>query len=116
MWQRATSPRTMTAQLHLSIHSTLSLNHLTAFITCHFHPFVPMTDRNSRSRLQIAGDRLSAMASTVTGRPSHGFPAFDDLPEVEGQPQGCLWGHFDKGQKKDEVGSKQSQTPDEPWP
>ncbi len=75
-----------------------------------------MTDRNSRSRLQIAGDRLSAMASTVTGRPSHRFPAFDDLPKVEGQPQGCLWGHFDKGQKKDEVGSKHSQTPDEPWP
>ena len=33
------------------------------------------------------------------------FPAFDDLPKVEGMPQGNLWGFFDKDGKKDEVGS-----------
>ena len=65
-----------------------------------------MTDNNSKSRLQVAGGRLAAMASTITSRPTHDFPAFDDLPKVEGQPQGCLWGFFDKDQKKDEVGSQ----------
>jgi hypothetical protein len=34
------------------------------------------------------------------------FPAFDELPLVEGQPQGCLWGVFDKAGVKDEAGSK----------
>lgn len=34
------------------------------------------------------------------------FAAFDDLPRIEGQPQGCLWGVFDKDGKKDEVGSQ----------
>lgn len=63
-----------------------------------------MTASNSKSRLQVASDRLAAMASTITGRFSPGIPSFDDLPKVEGQPQGCLWGFFDKGQKKDEVG------------
>jgi hypothetical protein len=33
------------------------------------------------------------------------FPAFDDIPKVEGMPQGSLWGFFDKDGKKDEVGS-----------
>ena len=65
-----------------------------------------MPDDSNKSRLQVAGDRLAAMASTITGRPTHGFPSLDDLPKVEGQPQGCLWGFFDKGQKKDEIGSK----------
>lgn len=32
------------------------------------------------------------------------FPAFDDLPKVEGMPQGSIWGFFDKDGKKDEVG------------
>lgn len=36
------------------------------------------------------------------------FPAFDDLPKVEGQPQGCTWGIFDKDGEKDECGSKRS--------
>ena len=34
------------------------------------------------------------------------FPAFDDLPKVEGMPQGSIWGFFDKDGQKDEVGSK----------
>ncbi|CAI6341017.1 unnamed protein product [Periconia digitata] len=33
------------------------------------------------------------------------FPAFDDLPSVEDEPQGCLWGFFDKDGKKDEIGT-----------
>ncbi|KAL6831828.1 hypothetical protein V8C40DRAFT_263120 [Trichoderma camerunense] len=35
----------------------------------------------------------------------YGFPAFDDLPSVPGQPQGCLWGFFDKDGNKDELGT-----------
>lgn len=33
------------------------------------------------------------------------FPKFEELPKVEGEPQGCLWGFFDKDGKKDEIGS-----------
>lgn len=36
----------------------------------------------------------------------YSFPAFDDLPSVPGQPQGCLWGFFDKDGNKDELGSE----------
>jgi hypothetical protein len=36
------------------------------------------------------------------------FPPFDELPRVEGQPQGCLWGFFNQDGKKDELGSKSS--------
>jgi len=32
-------------------------------------------------------------------------PDFDDLPPVEGMPQGCAWGVFDKGGKKDVYGT-----------
>lgn len=34
------------------------------------------------------------------------FPEFDALPKVEGQPQGCLWGFFDKHGTPDQIGSK----------
>ena len=34
------------------------------------------------------------------------FPAFDDLPKVEGMPQGSIWGFFDEKGNKDEVGSR----------
>lgn len=32
-------------------------------------------------------------------------PDFDDLPKVEGMPQGCAWGVFDRDGKKDKVGT-----------
>ena len=32
------------------------------------------------------------------------FPSFDDLPKIEGMPQGSIWGFYDKDGKKDEVG------------
>lgn len=35
----------------------------------------------------------------------HSFPAFDELPKVDGEPQGSIWGFFDKNGKKDEIGS-----------
>lgn len=38
--------------------------------------------------------------------PRYILPKFEDLPPVAGQPQGCLWGFFDKPGKKDELGSK----------
>ncbi|KAF2681787.1 hypothetical protein K458DRAFT_433559 [Lentithecium fluviatile CBS 122367] len=66
------------------------------------------------SALKTAQDRLSAMASSLTGglvgsEPQ--FPAFDDLPRVEGEPQGCIWGIFDKDGNKDEVGTINLLTP-----
>lgn len=64
-----------------------------------------MSEGKGRSTIQRAGDRIHALASTLTGGTTHGFPAFDDLPKVEGQMQGCCWGLFDKDGKKDEIGS-----------
>lgn len=39
------------------------------------------------------------------------IPDFDDLPKVEGMPQGCAWGVFDKGGKKDLLGTLNLLTP-----
>lgn len=39
------------------------------------------------------------------------FPDFDDLPKVEGQPQGCAWGVFDKD-GKDVFGTLNFLTPE----
>jgi hypothetical protein len=62
-----------------------------------------------------AQNRLSAVASSISGAlfgpDAVKFPAFDDLPKVEGQPQGCLWGFFDKDGKKDQIGSKSKPMP-----
>lgn len=57
--------------------------------------------------LKTAQDRLQAVAQAVgiTSK-EYKFPAFDDLPKIEGMPQGNTWGFFDKDGKKDEVGSK----------
>ncbi|KAL0938511.1 uncharacterized protein CTRU02_205121 [Colletotrichum truncatum] len=40
------------------------------------------------------------------------LPDFDDLPPVEGMPQGCAWGVFDKDGKKDLYGTLNLLTPD----
>lgn len=40
------------------------------------------------------------------------IPGFDDLPKVEGMPQGCAWGIFDKDGKKDLLGTLNLLTPD----
>lgn len=39
------------------------------------------------------------------------YPDFDDLPRVEGMPQGCAWGAFDKDGKKDLFGTLNFLTP-----
>ena len=39
------------------------------------------------------------------------LPDFDDLPKVEGMPQGCAWGIFDKDGKKDHLGCLNLLTP-----
>jgi len=66
-----------------------------------------MSEGKARGPLQQAGDRLASLADTLTGRPHYSFPDFDQLPKVEGQPQGCIWGIFDKpGGEKDEIGSQ----------
>ncbi|KAL6704319.1 hypothetical protein ACN47E_008383 [Coniothyrium glycines] len=64
--------------------------------------------------LKGAQDRISAVAQSLTGAVTgneHRFPAFDDLPKVEGMPQGNLWGFFDKDGKKDEIGTINLLTP-----
>jgi hypothetical protein len=40
------------------------------------------------------------------------LPDFDELPKVEGMPQGCAWGVFDKNGKKDVIGTINLLTPD----
>ena len=40
------------------------------------------------------------------------IPDFDNLPKVEGMPQGCAWGVFDKDGKKDLLGTLSLLTPD----
>lgn len=39
------------------------------------------------------------------------LPQFDDLPPVEGMPQGCAWGIFDKDGEKDVLGTLNLLTP-----
>ena len=40
------------------------------------------------------------------------IPDFDSLPPVEGMPQGCAWGIFDKDGKKDKFGCVNMITPE----
>lgn len=46
---------------------------------------------------------ISRLASSV--------PDFDDLSKVEGMPQDCAWGMFDRDGQKDKVGTLNSHTP-----
>lgn len=64
-----------------------------------------MSDGKERTVFQKAQDRLSSITSAITGTSNHQFPAFDQLPSVQGQPQGCLWGFFDKDGRHDEIGT-----------
>jgi hypothetical protein len=57
--------------------------------------------------IKAAQDRFAAVAQSLTGGLAgneYNFPAFDDLPKVDGMPQGSIWGFYDKDGKKDEVG------------
>jgi hypothetical protein len=40
------------------------------------------------------------------------LPNFDDLPPVEGMPQGCAWGVFDRNGNKDLLGTLNLLTPE----
>ncbi|CAI7614393.1 unnamed protein product [Penicillium pancosmium] len=40
------------------------------------------------------------------------LPSFDELPPVEGMPQGCAWGVFDRDGEKDIFGTLNILTPD----
>jgi hypothetical protein len=73
-----------------------------------------MGDGKERSVFQKAQDRLSAITSSITGTSYYQFPAFDQLPKVQGQPQGCLWGFFDKDGHHDEIGTLNLLTSDDP--
>jgi hypothetical protein len=57
--------------------------------------------------LKAAQDRLSTLTGGLICS-EYKFPAFDDLPKVDGMPQGSIWGFYDKDGKKDEVGGKLS--------
>jgi hypothetical protein len=59
------------------------------------------------STIKAAQDRLSTLTGGLIGS-EYKFPAFDDLPQVDGMPKGSIWGFYDKDGKKDEVGGKQS--------
>lgn len=39
------------------------------------------------------------------------YPDFDALPQVEGMPQGCAWGIFDKDGRNDLLGTLNFLTP-----
>ena len=64
--------------------------------------------------LQNAQEKLSTMTGGVLGA-DYKFPAFDELPKVEGMPQGSIWGFYDKNGNKDEVGCK-SRILEAAWP
>lgn len=40
------------------------------------------------------------------------LPKFDDLPPVQGMPQGCAWGVFDEDGKTDVLGTLNLLTPE----
>ena len=40
------------------------------------------------------------------------LPDFESLPKVNGMPQGCAWGVFDKDGKKDLLGTLNLLTPE----
>jgi hypothetical protein len=48
--------------------------------------------------------RTTQKINTAMSGSEYKFPAFDDLPKIEGMPQGSIWGFYDKDGKKDEVG------------
>jgi hypothetical protein len=57
--------------------------------------------------LRTAQDTLAAAAQSISGGAvgnEYQFPAFDELPKVDGMPQGSIWGFYDKDGKKDEAG------------
>ncbi|KAI7486623.1 hypothetical protein KC351_g3200 [Hortaea werneckii] len=81
-----------------------------------------MSQNNTRSITQKAQTRLSGLNATLQANepPPITFPAFDDLPHVDGQPQGSLWNFFDRPSHggdgaesvpKDELGTLNLLTP-----
>lgn len=69
-------------------------------------------DKKKDGLVATAQARLSSLASTISpssrGDTTYSFPAFDSLPRVPDQPQGCLWGFYDKDGVKDELGCRSS--------
>lgn len=64
-----------------------------------------MSEGKQRTVIQSAKERLSAISDSIAGVPHFTTIAFDQLPRVEGQPQGCTWGFWDKNGVKDEIGT-----------
>lgn len=62
--------------------------------------------QRAKERLAAIKDAIMNPTSTVK------FPSFDELPKVDGQPQGCLWSFFDKNGVKDQIGTLNILTPD----
>jgi hypothetical protein len=61
------------------------------------------------SVIKTAQDIPAAGVQSMTGGAvgnEYEFPALDDLPKIDGMPQGNIWGFYDKDGKKDEAGGK----------
>lgn len=55
---------------------------------------------------------FDSIASFTMTFDMNSVPDFDALPKVEGMPQGCAWGIFDRDGKKDMVGTLNFLTPE----
>lgn len=64
-----------------------------------------MTSRLKQTLSILSSDKTPKMADYSN------LPDFDSLPKVEGMPQGCAWGLFDKDGKKDHLGCINLLTP-----
>ena len=65
-----------------------------------------LTPINNRSQVsaRVPSTHTTQKIETAMSGSEYTFPAFDDLPKIEGMPQGSIWGFYDKDGKKDEVG------------
>ena len=71
--------------------------------------------RTKKTQPNNSGLESRCTPPTIThsaGMDPSSVPDFDDLPKVEGQPQGCAWGIFDKDGQKDVFGTLNFLTPE----
>lgn len=100
--------------LEILLHQTACLQPLSSFASpspsppsraqTSNHPTVTIELLRRKTSLLLAIMAQKSFASSV--------PDFDDLPKVEGMPQGCAWGVFDRDGTKDALGTLNFLTPD----
>ena len=77
--------------------------------------YIVVSRLNGTGKVKVAQNIIEAvqLLCTETLLPmTFSVPQFDDLPPVEGMPQGCAWGIFDKDGEKDVYGTLNLLTPD----